>query len=51
MQEVFEFEDDCVDRTEQDHDLSEWDLVKTKSDYVVVSPEYAALHKGNDIFL
>merc|ERR1719273_2941102 len=45
VQEAFQFEDDCVNRTEQDHDLSEWEFVKTKSDHVVVSPEYAALHK------
>ena len=51
VQEVFQFEDDCVDRTEQDEDLGEWEFVRTKSDFVVISPECTSTEKGNNIFL
>ena len=51
VQEVLQFEEDCVDNTEQDIDLSEWEFVKTKSDYILVSPEYALIRKGNYIVL
>ena len=51
VQEALQFEDDCVGNTEQDNDLSEWEFVKTKSDYVVVTPEYASRHKGKKVFL
>ena len=51
VQEVFQFEDDCVDRTEQDEDLGEWEFVRTKSDFVVISPECTSTEKGDNIFL
>ena len=51
VQEVLQFEDDGVGDTEQYNDLSEWELVKTKSDHVVVSPEYATIHQGKNVFL
>ena len=51
VQEVIQFEEGCVDNTEQDMDLSEWEFVKTKSDHVVVLPEYASTHKGTKVFL
>ena len=37
--------------TIQNSDLSEWEFVKTKSDYILVSPEYALIRKGNYIVL
>ena len=51
VQEVLQFEDDGVGNTEQDNDFSEWEFVKTKSDHVVVSPEYATIHQGKNVFL
>ena len=50
VQDALQFEEDCVDNTEPDIDLSEWEFIKTKSDFVVISPEYTSLDKGNIIF-
>ena len=51
VQEALQFEDDSVGNTEQDNDLSEWEFVRTKSDHVVILPEYASRHTGKKVCL